>query len=92
MVLVAALSQASPPLGPLAMRDFRLQFDPAGMFTLSGEGWPSMAGRWTINGSEITLVNQSGPADCAAPADTPSASKAPASGSMSSPTIASRGA
>jgi outer membrane protein assembly factor BamB len=68
MVLVAALSQASPPLGPLAMRDFRLQFDPAGMFTLSGEGWPSMAGRWTINGSEITLVNQSGPADCAAPA------------------------
>ena len=26
------------------MRDFRLQFDPAGTFTLSGDGWPAMAG------------------------------------------------
>ena len=26
------------------MRDFRLQFDPAGTFTLAGEGWPPMAG------------------------------------------------
>jgi len=48
------------------MRDFRLQFDPAGTFSLSGDGWPAMAGRWTIAGAEITLVNQTGPPNCAA--------------------------
>jgi len=63
--LIASL-QPGLPTGPLAMRDFRLQFDPAGTFSLTGEGWPAMAGRWTIAGAEITLVNQTGPPNCAA--------------------------
>ncbi len=47
------------------MRDFRLQFDPAGTFTLGGDpGWPAMAGRWTIRGSEISLQNDPGPSKC----------------------------
>lgn len=57
-------AQSALPSGPLAMRDFRLQFDPAGTFSLSGQGWPPMAGSWKMNGTEITLVNQPGPAKC----------------------------
>ena len=65
VILAVALGQASMPSGPLAMRDFRLQFDPAGTFTLTGEGWPAMSGSWKINGAEITLQNVSGPQNCA---------------------------
>ena len=63
-VIAVASQQATLPSAPLAMRDFRLQFDPAGTFSLSGAGWPSMAGSWKISGNEITLVNQSGPPNC----------------------------
>ncbi|HYE85309.1 MAG TPA: PQQ-binding-like beta-propeller repeat protein [Vicinamibacterales bacterium] len=62
------VGQVGLPSGPLAMRDFRLQFDPAGTFTLSGPGWPSMSGTWTIAGTEMTLANQPGPAKCSGPA------------------------
>ncbi len=61
--LIASL-QPGLPTGPLAMRDFRLQFDPAGTFKLTGEGWPAMSGRWTISGSDITLQNDPGPSKC----------------------------
>src|SRR5688572_17795364 len=58
-------AQSAPPSGPLAMRNFRLQFDPAGTFTLGGDpGWPPMAGTWTISGAEITLQNTPGPSKC----------------------------
>jgi outer membrane protein assembly factor BamB len=66
-LLLLTLFAAQPvvlPTGALSMRDFRLQFDPAGTFTLSGDGWPSMAGDWTLAGTEITLRNQPGPAKC----------------------------
>jgi outer membrane protein assembly factor BamB len=47
------------------MRDFRLQFDPAGTFTLGGDpGWPPMTGRWKVSGNEITLQNDPGPSKC----------------------------
>ena len=65
--LFSAVVSAQPaiPSGPLAMRDFRLQFDPAGTFTLGGDrGWPPMAGKWTIAGAEITLQNDPGPSKC----------------------------
>ncbi len=65
VLLAATLQPGQPPTSELAMRDFRLLFDPAGTFTLSGAGWPSMAGSWKMNGSEITLQNQTGPKDCA---------------------------
>ena len=60
-----AFAQSALPSSPLVMRDFRLQFDPAGAFTLGGDpGWPPMAGTWTISGSEITLQNTAGPSKC----------------------------
>jgi outer membrane protein assembly factor BamB len=49
---------------PLVIRAFTLRFDPAGTFTLSGEGWPSMAGTWTTSGREVALQLQNGPKDC----------------------------
>lgn len=61
---IAPAAQPVVPSGPLTMRDFRLQFDPAGTFSLSGAGWPSMSGSWTIAGREITLQNQTGPNGC----------------------------
>ena len=62
LIGLSILAQPPLPSVPLAMRDFRLQFDPAGTFTLGGDpGWPPMAGTWTINGAEITLQNNPGP-------------------------------
>src|SRR5688572_32730313 len=67
--LVSALStQPSLPSAPLVIRDFTLQFDPAGTFSLTGAGWPPMTGSWTITGSEVTLTNTAGPKDCMNPA------------------------
>jgi outer membrane protein assembly factor BamB len=64
---LSAVTSAQPalPSGPLAMRDFRLQFDPAGTFTLGGDrGWAPMAGTWALSGAEITLRNDPGPSKC----------------------------
>src|SRR6185436_12529555 len=59
-----ASAQSALPSSLLAMRDFRLQFDPAGTFKLTGEGWPAMTGTWTRSGAEVTLQNQTGPQNC----------------------------
>lgn len=55
------------PSVPLVIRDFTLQFDPAGTFSLSGAGWPTMNGAWKASGSEVTLLVEQGPKDCMAP-------------------------
>ena len=55
------------PSGPLVIRDFTLQFDPAGTFSLTGAGWPSMAGSWKSSGDEVTLLLQNPPKDCGNP-------------------------
>ena len=64
-LIAAPFAQQSLPSGPLVIRAFTLSFDPAGTFTLSGDGWPSMAGTWTTSGREVTLQLQNGPKDCA---------------------------
>jgi outer membrane protein assembly factor BamB len=64
-MLAAASAQQTLPNIPLVIRAFTLRFDPAGTFTLSGEGWPSMAGTWTANGNRVTLQLPNGPKDCA---------------------------
>lgn len=64
LLTIAAFAQSALPSGPLAMRDFRLQFDPSGTFSLTGAGWPAMSGSWKMSGAEITLLNQPGPAKC----------------------------
>ncbi len=58
-VILFALSTAAAqtlPSDPLVIRDFTLQFDPAGTFSLGGDpGWPQMAGTWSASGNEVTL-------------------------------------
>jgi outer membrane protein assembly factor BamB len=63
-LLYAFSTQPSLPSAPLVIRDFTLQFDPAGTFSLTGAGWPPMTGSWTVAGSEVTLTNTAGPKDC----------------------------
>src|SRR5689334_7249668 len=66
LLFLLAFAQSSIPSGPLAMRDFRLRFDPAGTFVLDGDPeWPPMNGTWTISGNEITLKSAPGSKPCA---------------------------
>src|SRR5918996_2401752 len=73
VTLASALISATPsgqqtlPSSALVIRDFTLRFDPAGTFTLSGQGWPAMVGSWKTSGSEVTLLLKDGPKDCTAP-------------------------
>lgn len=55
------------PSGPLVIRDFVLEFNPAGTFSLSGAGWPTMTGTYAIAGAEVTLQLVNGPKDCTGP-------------------------
>jgi outer membrane protein assembly factor BamB len=64
LIAVTVSAQATLPSVPLVIRAFTLRFDPAGTFTLSGEGWPSMSGTWTASGREVTLQLQNGPTNC----------------------------
>ena len=57
--------QASIPDAPLAFGAFSAQFRGDGTFSLAGEGWPSMQGTWTINGSEMELRLSGAPPECA---------------------------
>ena len=64
LITAAISAQQTLPSGPLVIRAFTLRFDPAGTFSLSGEGWPSMAGTWTTSGGEVTLQLKNAPKDC----------------------------
>ncbi|MFA5910128.1 MAG: PQQ-binding-like beta-propeller repeat protein [Vicinamibacterales bacterium] len=64
---VSPAAQRALPGGPLALRDFTLQFDASGTFVLSGAGWPSMGGTWTASGNEVTLQMAAGPDGCTGP-------------------------
>lgn len=70
-MMVAALTlftilTAQPvlPAGPLVIRDFTLQFDPAGTFSLAGAGWPTMTGTWKTANGTVTLQMEQGPEGC----------------------------
>lgn len=66
IVFGSSAAAQSLPSGPLVIRDFSLQFDPAGTFSLSGAGWPTMAGTWTASGNEVTVSLKGGPKGCEA--------------------------
>ena len=53
------------PDAPLRFGVFSAQFRADGTFSLSGEGWPSMQGTWTLSGSEMVLRLAGVPAECA---------------------------
>jgi len=60
-------AQSMLPAGPLVIRDFTLQFNPAGTFSLVGAGWPSMAGTFATDGGHVTLHMPAGPQGCTGP-------------------------
>jgi outer membrane protein assembly factor BamB len=57
--------QISIPDAPLAFGAFSAQFRGDGSFSLAGEGWPSMQGTWTLDGSEIELRLIGASGECA---------------------------
>jgi outer membrane protein assembly factor BamB len=43
---------------------FVARFDPGGTFTLQGQGWPALNGKWNTNGAVIELTMSGGPGGC----------------------------
>ena len=58
--------KASIPSHPLSFGIFLVRFDPAGTFTIEGEG-PKLNGSWKTEGSEIELLMSGGPGGCDGP-------------------------
>jgi outer membrane protein assembly factor BamB len=71
VVLIGALLQTQPappsvlPSEPLRFGAFSARFDPAGTFTLDGQGWPKLGGTWEAADVEIELITTGGPPNCA---------------------------
>lgn len=68
--LVASAQQSAPPptgplpSGALKFGVFVARFDPGGTFTLQGDRWPALSGKWTTNGAVIELTMTGGPGGC----------------------------
>ncbi len=56
--------QVQLPSTPLKFGAFVARFDPAGTFTLKGQGWPALNGNWKSAGAEIELSMIGGPGGC----------------------------
>jgi outer membrane protein assembly factor BamB len=54
--LAAREQSAVLPSGPIVFGFFTAQFAPDGAFTLSGDGWPTFKGRWTLSGDQVELT------------------------------------
>jgi outer membrane protein assembly factor BamB len=61
----ARQAAVSVPDTPLSFGVFSAQFRSDGTFSLSGQGWPSMRGTWSLTGSEMVLNLVDAPAECA---------------------------
>lgn len=64
---VAATAQQSAtalPSNPLKFGAFVARFDAGGTFTLQGQGWPALNGKWNTNGAVIELTMSGGPGGC----------------------------
>jgi outer membrane protein assembly factor BamB len=61
-----AASQQAPamPSGRLTFGAFTGQFAADGTFTIAGEGWPTLAGKWKATGSRLELVLTNPPNAC----------------------------
>ncbi len=66
-VCVASSAQQSSnqlPTHPIKFGAFIAKFDQAGTFTLQGQGWPAMSGKWSANGSVVDLLMPGAPNGC----------------------------
>ncbi len=52
------------PAGALKFGVFVARFDPGGTFTLQGARWPTLNGKWIINGAVIEFTMTGGPEGC----------------------------
>jgi outer membrane protein assembly factor BamB len=61
--------QSSAPLPTRALKFgvFQVRFDPGGTFTLQGDRWPALSGKWSSNGGVIELTMSGGPGGCDGP-------------------------
>jgi outer membrane protein assembly factor BamB len=64
VVTSAQQSPAPLPSFPLKFGAFIARFDPGGTFTLQGQGWPALNGKWTTNGAVVELTMSGGPGGC----------------------------
>lgn len=48
-------ADARLPSHPLKFGVFKARFNPDGTFTLDGDGWPSLGGRWKSGGGEVEV-------------------------------------
>lgn len=60
----ASQSGASFPSNPLKFGAFVAKFDPGGTFTLQGQGWPALNGKWKASGDVMELTMSDGPGGC----------------------------
>lgn len=60
----APQTSASFPSNPLRFGAFVAKFDPGGTFTLQGQGWPPLNGKWKTSGDVIELTMSDGPGGC----------------------------
>ena len=70
LVLAAGTPLPEPvqlPAQTLKFGVFTARFDPAGTFSLEGQGWPSMNGTWKASGSEVEFLLSGGQAGCQGP-------------------------
>src|SRR5262245_32795444 len=51
-----AQQAVSVPSTPMTFGFFNARFDPAGTFTLEGEGWPPFKGTWTLDAEAIVIA------------------------------------
>jgi outer membrane protein assembly factor BamB len=64
---ILAQNASGLPSYPLKFGAFAARFDPAGTFTLQGQGWPALNGTWKGAGSEVELLMSGGPGGCDGP-------------------------
>ena len=69
-VVLTSRQAQSLPSTPLVYGYLTAQFSTDGTFTMSGTGWPKLAGTWKATGSDVEFVTLPAPKEpeCAAPA------------------------
>jgi outer membrane protein assembly factor BamB len=60
-------TQVQLPTSRLKFGVFVAQFDPTGTFTLEGDRWPKLIGKWKTTGDEIELSLTNAPERCGGP-------------------------
>src|SRR5216684_3526190 len=63
----AQQATAQLPTYPLAFGAFVVRFDPGGTFTLQGQCWPALSGKWKLGDAEIELSMSGGRGGCDGP-------------------------